>query len=643
MRTSTKLLRVLGAGILSRGGPAAAGGQAHRPIFAAAAAGATGVVPPKGATPVATAPGRGFAAQPALAEETAMFCFQCEQTQDGTGCTTVGVCGKTPLVAGLQDLTMHSLKGLAAWALAARAAGVPDDAEVNNFINGSVFATLTNVNFDDARFVEMLHHADKLQARLAAAVRAKGGAPPTLHSTAELGWAASGLPHPAAWSVPEGASARDLEKLSRKAGVDLRRRELGPTLGGLQECLAYGIKGVAAYTHHAFMLGASDAGQNAAIQEALAFLASPQARDVGAVLDKLLWLGGVNLKTMQMLSDAHASRFGAPTPTEVPLTVRPGPCILVSGHDMADMEALLKATEGKGINIYTHGEMLPAHAYPKLKAHKHLAGHFGTAWQQQKREFALFPGPILATTNCVLEPPKSYKDRLFTTNEAGLGGVKHIGDGKDYGPLIAKALECEGFNAENMPEVEGAAHFTTGFGHQAILAVADQVIDAIKTGKLEHIFLIGGCDGAEKSRKYYSQLGSSLPASTMILTLGCAKYRINHLDFGNLPGTGLPRLLDMGQCNDAYGAIVVASELAKAFGCGVNDLPLSLDLSWFEQKAVAVLLTLLHLGIKNIRLGPKLPAFLTPEALGVLIERYNIQPASLDAPEEDLKRMMANK
>lgn len=573
-----------------------------------------------------------------------MFCMQCEQTQDGTGCTTVGVCGKTPLVAGLQDLTMYSLKGLAAWAKAARAVGV-EDPEINTFINGSVFATLTNVNFDDARFEAILKEADKLKARLAAAVAARGGAPPPAPAPALLGWGEVGLPHPVGFTVPANASRRDLERLSRQVGVDARQRTLGKTLAGLQECLAYGIKGVAAYTHHADMLGARDNAQYAAIQDALVFLASPAANDVGAVLEQLLALGGVNLKTMEMLSDAHAGRFGVPTPTKVDLKVKHGPCILITGHDMADLEKLLIATEGTGVNVYTHGEMLPAHGYPGLKKYPHLAGHFGGPWQLQKREFAMFPGPILATTNCVLEPPKSYKDRLFTTNETGLSDVAHVGDGKDFGPLIRKALECEGFNADNEPELDEGhiGHYTVGFGHQTILSVADQVIDAVKTGKLEHVFLIGGCDGAEKSRKYYSQLGSSLPQSTLILTLGCAKYRINHLDFGNLPGTQLPRLLDMGQCNDSYGAIVVASALAKAFNCGVNDLPLSLDLSWFEQKAVAVLLTCLHLGIRNIRLGPKLPAFLTPEALAVLVERFNIMPASVEAPEEDLKRMMANK
>ncbi|KAI8467520.1 MAG: hybrid-cluster protein [Monoraphidium minutum] len=637
---SSKLLRLA---LRAAGQPGAlqkASGAA--PAGLAAAMGALRRAAPAAMRPLAALT-RGYAAQPAV-DETAMFCMQCEQTQDGTGCTTVGVCGKSPLVAGLQDLTMYSLKGLSAWALAARAAGIVDP-EIDTFINGSVFATLTNVNFDDARFVEILHLADTYKARLAGQIKAKGAKGPETTAPSELGWGATKLPHPVDWSVPQGMTARELQSLSRQVGVDTRQRSLGATLAGLQECLAYGIKGVAAYTHHADMLGARDPAQYAAIQEAMVFLASPASKDVGAVLEWLLKLGGVNLKTMQMLSEAHESRFGAPVPTTVTLSVKPGPCILVSGHDMADMEALLKATEGKGVNVYTHGEMLPAHAYPGLKKYPHLAGHYGGPWQLQKREFALFPGAILATTNCVLEPPKSYRDRLFTTNEAGLTGVAHIGEDKDFGPLIAKALASEGFNDDNAPELDEGhpGHFTTGFGHQAILGVAGAVIDAVKTGKLEHVFLIGGCDGAEKSRSYYSQLGKSLPQSTMILTLGCAKYRINHLDFGNLPGTDLPRLLDMGQCNDSYGAIVVASELAKAFNCSVNDLPLSLDLSWFEQKAVAVLLTLLHLGIRNIRLGPKLPAFLTPEALQVLVDKFNIQPASLDNPEEDLKKMMMNK
>ncbi|PNH09786.1 Hydroxylamine reductase [Tetrabaena socialis] len=381
--------------------------------------------------------------------------------------------------------------------------------------------------------------------------------------------------------------------------------------------------------------------------EALYFLSTPAASDVGAVLNHCFNAGATNFRVMEVLSNAHTGTFGHPVPTPVRMTPVPGKAILVTGHDMHDLHMLLEQTQGSGINVYTHGEMLPAHGYPGLKRYPHLAGHFGGAWYRQKIEFAGFPGAIAVTTNCVLDPVQAYRDNIFTINETGLTGIPHIkadaSGHKDFGPIIRRAQQLPGFTAEDVAKFPPKKDAVVGFGHNAVLSVAPQVVDAIQTGKLDHIFLIGGCDGSEPQRKYYSKLLSHMPTNTMVLTLGCAKFRILDLDFGILPGTELPRLLDMGQCNDAYSALVVATELAKVFKTDVNSLPLSLDLSWFEQKAVAVLLTLLHLGVRNIRLGPRLPAFLTPEAVGVLVDRFNLIPANVADPASDMKMMMSCK
>jgi hydroxylamine reductase len=592
---------------------------------------------------------RSFAAQPAL--ETDMFCYQCEQTQDNKGCTTIGVCGKTPEVAGLQDLLVYSLKGLGSWAHLAGQNGIKIPQEIQSFITGATFSTLTNVNFDEARFVTMLQQAADYEAQLKKMLKDKRVATPAIPKAQVLGWTGD-LPHPMTYNYP-GASDMDLLRhQAKQAGVALRRESLGETLAGLQEMLMYGLKGMCAYTHHAEALGATDPQVYSFVNEAYSFLGSPQSKEPAAVLDMCMKLGAANLKTMEVLSNGHAHRFGKPTPTPVSLDPVEGKAILVTGHDMHDLECLLKQTEGKGVNVYTHGEMLPAHGYPGLKKYKHLVGHFGGAWYRQKIDFSAFPGAVLATTNCVLDPPKAYKNRLFTTNETGLAGVTHIGTDKDFTPLIQAALAEEGFNEDNMPDAEELAAeraeegklgvVTVGFGHDVVLSVADQVVDAIKGGKLEHIFVIGGCDGSEPQRKYYDKLARLMPQNTMVLTLGCGKYRIFDQDFGNLPGTGLPRLLDMGQCNDAYSALVVATALAKEFKTDVNGLPLSLDISWFEQKAVAVLLTMLHLGVKNIRLGPRMPGFLTPDAVKQLVAAFEIKPANTEDPATDLKNMMAS-
>eukprot|EP00455_Lapot_gusevi_P022731 TRINITY_DN2368_c0_g1_i7.p1 TRINITY_DN2368_c0_g1~~TRINITY_DN2368_c0_g1_i7.p1 ORF type:complete len:425 (-),score=190.83 TRINITY_DN2368_c0_g1_i7:303-1427(-) len=359
------------------------------------------------------------------------------------------------------------------------------------------------------------------------------------------------------------------------------------------------------------------------------------AETMNKLVGLTLGVGKTNVTVMQMLDAGHTGRFGHPVPTQVRTTPVQGKSILVSGHDLRDLEALLEATKDQGINIYTHGEMLPAHGYPGLKKYPHLAGHYGGPWQLQKLEFAQFPGPILMTTNCIIEPRKSYKDRIFTTNAVGWPGVRHL-EHHDFGTLIEYAKHSEGFEKTD-PETKP---LTVGFHHNTILSVADQVLGAVHGGKLRHVFLIGGCDGSEGERSYYSKLAKGLPSDTLVLTLGCGKYRFNKHEFGNLPGTGLPRLLDMGQCNDAYGAVVVASTLAKALNCGVNDLPLSLALSWFEQKAVAVLLSLLHLGVKRIRIGPALPAFLTPNVLELLIKTFDLKAANIQNVEQDIELML---
>eukprot|EP00798_Chlamydomonas_sp_ICE-L_P017973 gene17973-24378_t len=587
------------------------------------------------------------------APATKMFCYQCEQTQAGTGCTTVGMCGKSPEVAGLQDLLIYSLKGLGSVAHHARAAGVTDS-EVDSFLNRALFSTLTNVNFDDQRFYEYINHSAKLQARL----QAKMVKP---HSTAlpeGVNWFIN-MPHPAQWNADNAkvdVPIHLLMEVSKEVGIVSRQEALGKTTAGLQELLMYGLKGMAAYAAHAEALGSTDPEVSACVQEIMDYLCSPKASEVPALLETAMKLGKCNYRVMQMLSEAHSNTFGHPVPTEVSLTPVAGKCLLVTGHDMHDMELVLKQTEGKGINVYTHGEMLPAHSYPGLKKYAHLKGHFGGAWYRQKMDFSYFPGSILVTTNCVLEPMAMYKNNIYTTNETGVAGVKHL-DNKDFSEVINKALEMKGFSEANMnPKFSGSAGgrgggadaptndlkktVTVGFGHNAVLGVADQVIDAVKTGKLSHIFLIGGCDGHEPQRAYYSQLAKVLPTDTMVLTLGCGKFRIFDQPFGDLPGTGLPRLLDMGQCNDAYSALVVATELSKAFDCSVNDLPLSIDISWFEQKAVSILLTLLSLGVKNIRLGPVLPAFLTADAVQVLVDNFDLKAADTTNPEHDLMKML---
>ena len=534
-----------------------------------------------------------------------MFCYQCEQTTRGTGCTDFAVCGKDESSAVLQDLLIHIAKGVSQYAHRAGKLGSRDRV-VDIFIVEALFTTVTNVNFDPLRIQAVLNRGVKVREAAADLYRA---------AASRAGVEVESVSGPALWvpalSIPELVAQGDAISLPN------RRDRVGADLAGLQELLLYGVKGTAAYADHARVLGHESEETFAFFHEAMDYLAQDNPT-VDALLGLSLKCGEINLKVMAMLDTAHTDAYGHPVPTPVRVEPVKGKAILVSGHDLKDLEELLKQTEGKGINIYTHGEMLPAHGYPKLKAFKHLVGNYGGAWQDQKDEFADFPGAILMTTNCIQEPQTSYKGRIMTSGRVAWPGVRHIGNG-DFTPLIEAALSAPGFEADGSDKT-----ILVGFGHHAVLGVADKVIDAVKTGAIRHFFLIGGCDGAKSGRDYYTEMAESVPKDCVILTLACGKYRFNKLDFGTIGG--IPRLLDMGQCNDAYSAVQVAVALSKAFKCGVNDLPLSLMISWYEQKAVAVLLTLLYLGIKNIRLGPSLPAFVTPTVLNVLVQKFNLMP-----------------
>lgn len=538
-----------------------------------------------------------------------MYCYQCEQT-DRTharpGCaSTRGNCGKDANTSDLQDLLVHVLKGIAQYSRRARDLGAANDA-AGGFVLYGMFTTLTNVNFNATRFVSLLQEAarvrDQAKAAYESAARKQGLSPEILTG-------------PAAWqpAIDLDALLQDAQRASINAGIEV----VGEDVVGLRALVLYGLKGVCAYAHHAHVLGYENTDIYAAIEQVLDFLANDPT-DINALLEQALRLGHVNLEVMKMLDAANTGSFGQQQPTAVRVSPIKGKAILVSGHDLGDLHALLEQTQGKGINVYTHGEMLPAHAYPVLKAYPHLVGNYGGAWQDQQAEFAAFPGPILMTSNCIIEPQPQYRQRIFTAGPVGWPGVRHI-ENHDFSVLIQAAQALPGFK-EDAPEKT----VTVGFGHNAVLGVSDKVIDAVKAGAIRHFFLIGGCDGAAPGRNYYTEFAEQTPQDTVVLTLGCNKYRFNQHEFGDIGG--IPRLLDVGQCNDTYSAIRIASALAEAFKCGVNDLPLSLVISWFEQKAAAVLLTLLALDIKNIRLGPTLPAFLTPNVLNVLVEKFGIQP-----------------
>ncbi len=528
-----------------------------------------------------------------------MFCFQCEQTAGCTACTgSSGVCGKKADTAQLQDKLTGALIGLAR-------AIEGNEELINNdtykLIIEGLFTTVTNVNFNNQRISEYIQNIENEKQRF--------------------------VPNCACCQSSCGRNNNyDMSNLWN-ADEDIR---------SLKSLILFGIKGMAAYAYHAMVLGYTDEEVNRFFYEAL-FSIGMDDFGMEELLPIVMKVGEINLKCMALLDKANTETYGNPVPTEVPLTVEKGPFIVISGHDLYDLKQLLIQTEGKGINIYTHGEMLPAHAYPELKKYSHLKGNFGTAWQNQQKEFADIPAPVLFTTNCLMPPKASYSDRVFTTEVISYPQIVHIGDDRDFSPVIKKALELGGYSEnKHFTGINGGNKVITGFAHNAVLSVADKVVDAVKSGAIKHFFLVGGCDGARTGRNYYTEFVKQTPADSIVLTLACGKYRFNDLDLGKIGN--LPRIMDMGQCNDAYSAIKVAVALSEAFNCTVNELPLSMVLSWYEQKAVCILLTLLHLGIKNILLGPSLPAFVSPNVLNFLVENYGIAPIS--TPEEDLAKLL---
>ncbi len=541
-----------------------------------------------------------------------MFCYQCEQTAKGEGCTKIGVCGKQPDVAALQDLLLYGLKGLSQVAVEGRKVGVIDN-DVNRFTCEALFSTLTNVDFDPQRFPPLIQKCVEMRETLKDKVTAAGG--PAQYPAGPVDFKPD--------TTLEGM-------VGQGEGFGIKNDpEPNEDIHALKWTLTFGIKGVAAYADHARILGQEDDAVYAFIHEGLA---ATQRTDLSVedCVAAALKCGEINLRAMELLDAANTGTYGHPVPTSVPLGAKAGKAILVSGHDLKDLEEILKQTEGKGINVYTHGEMLPCHGYPELKKYSHFYGHYGTAWQNQGKEFAEFPGAIVMTTNCIQKPRDSYADNIFTTGLVGWPGVRHIAD-KDFTPAIQKALEMEGFSAD-----DNGRSVMVGFGRNAVMSVADKVIEAVKGGAIKHFFLVAGCDGAKPGRNYYTEFVEKTPKDTVVLTLACGKFRFFDKDLGDIGG--IPRLLDVGQCNDAYSAIQIAVALSKAFNVEVNDLPLSMILSWYEQKAVAILLTLLYLGIKDIRLGPSLPAFITPNVLDVLVKTFNIMP--IKTPEEDLKAIL---
>jgi hydroxylamine reductase len=541
-----------------------------------------------------------------------MFCYQCEQTAKGEGCTVSGVCGKQPDVASLQDLLVYMVKGISVYAVEGRKVGVVDP-EVNTFTFEALFATLTNVNFDKDWFARAIRRGAELRDQLRQKVKAAGGIADFSEGPAVL--------------TPE-KTVEALISQGEKVGL-----KSDPTINSdilsLQHTLLFGIKGISAYAEHARILGKQDDAIPAFIHEGLA---ATLRKDLGVndYVSLVLKCGEINLKTMEVLDAANTDTYGHPAPTQVPLGRKKGKAILVSGHDLKDLEKILKQSEGKGIFIYTHGEMLPTHAYPGLKKYPHFYGHFGTAWQNQIKEFPQFPGAILLTTNCLMRVQAAYQDNIWTSGVVGWPGVPHISDG-NFAPVIERALAMPGF-----PEDVESKSVMVGFGRNTVMGVAGQVIEAVKNKQIRHFFLVAGCDGAKPGRNYYTEFVEKVPKDCVVLTLACGKYRFFDKELGTIGG--IPRLLDVGQCNDAYSAIQIAVALAKAFNVGVNELPLSFVLSWYEQKAVAILLTLLHLGVKHMRLGPSLPAFTSPAILDFLVKTFDIKPIS--TPEADLKAIL---
>lgn len=546
-----------------------------------------------------------------MAMEYPMFCYQCEQTAGGKGCTKLGVCGKTPEVAALQDLLIFQIKGISCYAKEMIEQGQNVDKEIITFIENSLFTTLTNVNFDADVHVEMLKESQRIKEQLRKQVGKINN--DTEHATYNL-----------------SETRSEMLKDAKKAGI-MYDQNLDPDIRSLRQTIIYGLKGISAYGHQARELGYYDDEVDNFYVRAL----EATTDDSLSVEELIRWTmrtGDMSVAVMKKLDEANTTVYKNPSPHKVNVHLKKGPFIIVSGHDLKDLDMLLKQTEGKGINIYTHGEMIPSHGYPELKKYPHLVGNFGGAWQDQQKEFDNIPGCILMTTNCLMRPRDSYKDRIFTTSVVGWDGVKHIGKNengeKDFSEIINKALELGGYEEDQEPY-----EILVGFGHHATLSHAETIVKAVKEGKIRHFFVIGGCDGARPGRNYYTEFAKKVPDDCVILTLACGKYRFNKLKFGEV--AGIPRLLDVGQCNDTYSAVRIATALADAFETDVNALPLSIILSWYEQKAVADLLALLSLGIKGIYLGPTLPAFLSPNVLQYLVDTFDLRPIS--TPDEDLK------
>lgn len=548
-----------------------------------------------------------------------MFCVQCEQTirtPAGNGCAYAqGMCGKTAETSDLQDVLIYTLQGLSAWALAAREHGIVDS-EIDAFVPKAFFATLTNVNFDSARIVAYVNQALGYRQQLAAKL-------------APLAVQADTLP--AAASFEPGADLLAQLAQAPQTAVNRGKNEVNEDIMGLRLLCLYGLKGAAAYMEHARVLDQQDAGVAAEFHRIMSWLGTDPS-DLDPLFKCAMEIGLLNFKIMEMLDLGETTAFGHPEPTQVRVTPVPGKCILVSGHDMVDLKLILEQTRGTGINVYTHGEMLPALAYPFFKQYPHLVGNYGSAWQNQQKEFANFPGAVVMTSNCIIDPNVgNYSDRIFTRSIVGWPGVTHL-EGEDFSVVIAKAQALEGFK-----HVELEHFITIGFARNALMQAAPAVIDKVKAGEISHFFLVGGCDGDRAERAYYTEFAKAIPQDSLLLTLGCGKYKFNKLDFGDIGG--IPRLLDVGQCNDAYSAIQLALALADAFECGVNDLPLTLVLSWFEQKAIVILLTLLALGVKDIRTGPTAPAFLTPALLKVLEEQFGLKGTT--TADADLAEILA--
>jgi hydroxylamine reductase len=543
-----------------------------------------------------------------------MFCYQCEQTAGGKGCTKIGVCGKTPEIAAMQDLLIYQLKGISVYAKELLNRNEKVDTSVASFVEDSLFMTLTNVNFDPKSHLNQLKKSQEIKESLREKVKSENiTSPEALYNLSD--------------------SKESILEDAEKAGI-MYDENLDPDIRSLRETIKYGLKGIAAYSHQARFIKYTSDEVNDFYFKALAALAD-DSLNLEDLIKLAMETGTMSVNIMEVLDTANNTTYSSPSPTKVNVNIKKGPFIVVSGHDLRDLEMLLEQTEGKGINIYTHGEMLPSHGYPELNKYPHLVGNFGSAWQNQQKEFDNIPGCILMTTNCLMRPKDSYIDRIFSTSVVGFDGIKHIEKDengyKDFSEIINKALELGGFT-----EDEEVKEILVGFGHKATLSHAETIINAVKDGKVKHFFLIGGCDGAKPGRNYYTEFAEKIPKDCIILTLACGKYRFNKLQFGEV--AGLPRLLDVGQCNDAYSAVRIALALADAFNCTVNDLPLSIVLSWYEQKAVCDLLALLSLGVKGMYIGPSLPAFLTPNVLNFLVDNFDLKP--IRTPDEDLKQIL---